>query len=1178
MGKKAKAQAVDLRSMFAGAPAPSAGASSWSGGKPGGAVVAAAKPKAKTAAKAKGFGLDEPKKGLLFEGPVPDFDPAPRKVTDYRKMEGLDCLCAYADVDDRCAEDQPKKDRILGGFEYMLNKCRTGKIGGALDPWLHLIRQARKVIQSEPPEIATILHPVVEEFFTAQQTGGRTSERQLELNGLVDAYLMGAIGVKLGADKAASVCMRLARRMSKGAAAPSVHEACGVVFRELVPLVQSMETPNTPTVLDILVMGCFTLDTEDGRIGCSACVGAIAAVLGIATLKKTGVLQTITDAVSDSAKDAAKKRHGALACIGNIAAFLQKLFEPYFMPMVPKLLDACSDTNKMVAEMGVRAGKQAIANLTDFGIKTMVPKLLTAAKVSMKAHNACLDLLGAVLTNLKVRESKHTSSLLPKIIPVIIESARDIKVAKMAQERLEQISDMVSHPEVKAVSGKLVAGLAGDEAKAKAVVDDLLNTAFVHKLDPAAASLVLALSGQVMAQRGEVRRKGAALIAGVAKIAADAELMAVQAQTVLPELRRMAVEAQPDIRRAAADALGALGDAAQSEIVGFRELLASDSPAERSGAAAALGAIISNLTAEGAFQAAVEDLVVAVGRDEEDESLEGSIMLLGVLGSLPSFDPFLQRVMPVVVVYLGHLKVGEASLATCTVLSRGLVKKAPAFVYNTLEAVVMCPDPKARRSLVDLLVDLDSDDSKALLLILTFDPDRDVSRVAARQMQNFGRPTDPMIQRAAVRTCAAHPNTATVKFCVKYASVVLPLLVNRLQNNPERMQTWGLLAMLLPEATRDCRPHKEEFIKAMGVVLQGRSTLGAEIGKFFSSFSALGDESELLDPVVGSLGAERVGALALVAPHAVQHGIASGDSKTLAALAQADSKSLGKDAESLMQALVNLQSSEEVGEIVAPLDLQIVKQVLSKLPPSGDGVSRVLTEACSRPDAKELVPEMLPLLLYQEDDVAARGLQTLVKSCPDAVLDQLDVYAELSNPLLKRPDCLTTLLPVFLTGVTSGVSREVACYSLASACELAEVDKGIAMKMAGAAVRQIKDEGDPKLRLALLHVLRAGLVAGAKAMAASAQPAIVRCLSDEDEAVREQAALICEPLAALSSKPSVLLNAACDIDNALPAVIKTLKGMTVAPTPEVLERAKEVVDGAPAKYSAQAKEAISRWL
>jgi len=506
------------------------------------------------------------------------------------------------------------------------------------------------------------------------------------------------------------------------------------------------------------------------------------------------------------------------------------------------------------------------------------------------------------------------------------------------------------------------------------------------------------------------------------------------------------------------------------------------------------------------------------------------------------------------------------------------VKKAPAFVYNTLEAVVMCPDPKARRSLVDLLVDLDSDDSKALLLILTFDPDRDVSRVAARQMQNFGRPTDPMIQRAAVRTCAAHPNTATVKFCVKYASVVLPLLVNRLQNNPERMQTWGLLAMLLPEATRDCRPHKEEFIKAMGVVLQGRSTLGAEIGKFFSSFSALGDESELLDPVVGSLGAERVGALALVAPHAVQHGIASGDSKTLAALAQADSKSLGKDAESLMQALVNLQSSEEVGEIVAPLDLQIVKQVLSKLPPSGDGVSRVLTEACSRPDAKELVPEMLPLLLYQEDDVAARGLQTLVKSCPDAVLDQLDVYAELSNPLLKRPDCLTTLLPVFLTGVTSGVSREVACYSLASACELAEVDKGIAMKMAGAAVRQIKDEGDPKLRLALLHVLRAGLVAGAKAMAASAQPAIVRCLSDEDEAVREQAALICEPLAALSSKPSVLLNAACDIDNALPAVIKTLKGMTVAPTPEVLERAKEVVDGAPAKYSAQAKEAISRWL
>lgn len=152
----------------------------------------------------------------------------------------------------------------------------------------------------------------------------------------------------------------------------SVQKTISNCLISLSPLIQN----NIETFLNQLLTRLQFGETYADRRGAAFGIAGIVKGLGLQSLKKYNIISTLQSAIEDKKHSTA--RQGALFAFECLSLTLQKLFEPYVIQILPKLLVCFGDSVSDVRDATSDTAKAIMSQLSSHGIKLVLPALLKA--------------------------------------------------------------------------------------------------------------------------------------------------------------------------------------------------------------------------------------------------------------------------------------------------------------------------------------------------------------------------------------------------------------------------------------------------------------------------------------------------------------------------------------------------------------------------------------------------------------------------------------------------------------------------------------------------------------------------------------------------------------------------------------------------------------------------------
>jgi HEAT repeat protein len=172
------------------------------------------------------------------------------------------------------------------------------------------------------------------------------------------------------------------------------------------------------------------------------------------------------------------------------------------------------------------------------------------------------------------------------------------KVQNAGTTALKQIGSVIKNPEIQVLVPILLEALADPSSKAHVCLQSLLDTEFIHVIDPPSLALIMPTLKRTLELRSTESKKMAAQIIGNMYSLTDKKDLAPYLPEVLPGLKSSLVDPVPEVRSMCAKALGAMvrgmGDESLGELLPWLlETLQSESSAvDRSGAAQGLSEVL----------------------------------------------------------------------------------------------------------------------------------------------------------------------------------------------------------------------------------------------------------------------------------------------------------------------------------------------------------------------------------------------------------------------------------------------------------------------------------------------------------------------------------------------------------------------------------------------------------
>lgn len=306
-------------------------------------------------------------------------------------------------------------------------------------------------------------------------------------------------------------------------------------------------------------------------------------------------MATLQDAIKN--KKNYRYREGALFAFQSLCNMLGRLFEPYVVHLLPDLLVCFGDGNQYVREATDETARTIMTHLSSHGVKLILPSLLTALEEdSWRTKAGSAELLGAMA----YCAPKQLSSCLPSIVPRLMDVLADShsKVQAAGSQALRQIGSVIKNPEIQELVPVLLEGLSDPSNKAQACLQALLETEFVHVIDPPSLALIMPTLKRTLEVRSTDTKKMAAQIIGNMYSLTDKKDLAPYLPDVLPGLKLSLVDPVPEVRTVCAKALGAISKGMGSEGLGellpwlTQTLSSENSSVDRSGAAQGISEVL----------------------------------------------------------------------------------------------------------------------------------------------------------------------------------------------------------------------------------------------------------------------------------------------------------------------------------------------------------------------------------------------------------------------------------------------------------------------------------------------------------------------------------------------------------------------------------------------------------
>ena len=322
-----------------------------------------------------------------------------------------------------------------------------------------------------------------------------------------------------------------------------------------LPPLASVVKPEAEAILTKLLDKLLESTSYSQRRGAAYGLAGLVKGLGIPSLKQHRVMPALQEAIKN--KKNYRHREGALFAFECLCNMLGRLFEPYVVHLLPELLLCFGDGNQYVREATDHTARTIMGQLSSHGVKLILPSLLTALEEdSWRTKAGSAELLGAMA----FCAPKQLSSCLPSIVPRLMEVLADShsKVQTAGNTALKQIGSVIKNPEIQLLVPILLDSLTDSSNWAQACLQSLLDTEFVHVIDPPSLALIMPTLKRTLELRSTESKKMAAQIIGNMYSLTDRKDLAPYLPEVLPGLKSSLVDPVPEVRTVCAKALGAM--------------------------------------------------------------------------------------------------------------------------------------------------------------------------------------------------------------------------------------------------------------------------------------------------------------------------------------------------------------------------------------------------------------------------------------------------------------------------------------------------------------------------------------------------------------------------------------------------------------------------------------------
>ncbi|XP_074594678.1 lethal (3) 80Fj [Brevipalpus obovatus] len=480
----------------------------------------------------------------------------------------------------------------------------------------------------------------------------------------------------------------------------------------LPPLVPAFKE-DAPMMVQKLLQLLLESDKHAERRGAAHGIAGMIKGLGILSLKQLGITEALGEAVQS--KKNSNHREGALFAFERLCVMLGRLFEPYIIQIIPKLLLCFGDSNPKVRKAADDTAKAFMMKLGALGIKLVLPSLLEGIESeSWRTKTGSIELLGAMA----YCAPKQLSSFLPSIVPRLMTVLSDShpKVQEAGEQALKQIGSVIRNPEIQIIVPILLEALQDPANKTQKCLTTMLNTKFVHFIDAPSLALIMPVIERAFQGRSTETRKMAAQIIGNMYSLTDQKDLTPYLSSVIPGLKQSLLDPVPEVRAVTARALGAMvrgigADVLETLMPWLMETLTCEgSSVDRSGAAQGLAEVMGGLGLERLDQLMPEIIATAERPETLAHVRDGYIMLFIYLPVVfgKEFIPYISRIINPVLKALAD----EAEFVRETALKAGqrivnmYAETAIQLLLPQLEKGLFDDNWRIRYSSVQLLGDL----------------------------------------------------------------------------------------------------------------------------------------------------------------------------------------------------------------------------------------------------------------------------------------------------------------------------------------------------------------------------------------------------------------------------------------------------------------------------------------
>lgn len=351
------------------------------------------------------------------------------------------------------------------------------------------------------------------------------------------------------------------------------------------------------TYIEQLLKQLFEAKQYAARRGAAYGLAGLVSGKGLMALRQFRIMSALRGATEN--KKSATHRQGALFAYELLALILGRTFEPYMIEVLPQLLACFGDVDASVREACLDTAKACFANLSSFGVRQVLPRLLEGLdETQWRSKKGACDLLGAMA----YLDPQQLANSLPDIIPpltaVLTDTHKEVRAS--ANRSLQRFGEVISNPEVKSLVNILLKALSDPTKYTEDALDGLIKVSFIHYLDAPSLALVVRILERGLGDRSSTKRKAAQIIGSLAHLTERRDLIS-HLPILVSGLRLAAVDPVPATRATASKALGSLveklgEDALPDLIPSLMASLRSDTGAgDRLGSAQALSEVLAGL-------------------------------------------------------------------------------------------------------------------------------------------------------------------------------------------------------------------------------------------------------------------------------------------------------------------------------------------------------------------------------------------------------------------------------------------------------------------------------------------------------------------------------------------------------------------------------------------------------